>query len=43
NTADVLARREFKYTWIVKVTPFSEKIILDFVNIGQTVEVTEFL
>jgi len=43
NTDDVLARREFRFTWGIKVTPFSETIIFDFVNVGQQVEVNEII
>ena len=43
NTDSVLARREFVFTWGVKVTPFSEKIIFNFVNVQQTVSVEEVI
>ncbi len=43
NTDSVLARREFVFTWGVKVTPFSEKIVFNFVNVGQTIKVEEVI
>ena len=43
NTDDVLARREFVFTWGVRVTPFSEKIILNFVYGPQGVDVEELI
>lgn len=42
NTPEALARREFVLTIVVQVTPFSERLILNFANIGQTTTVDEF-
>ncbi|HUV85037.1 MAG TPA: hypothetical protein VMV86_04960 [Methanosarcinales archaeon] len=39
NTPSALAQRQFVYTWGIKVTPYSERIILNFVNVGQTTTV----
>jgi len=43
NTDEMLAQRYFVYDVILKVTPYSEQIRFNFVNIGQTVEVSEFV
>ena len=39
NTDEVLSKRQFKLAVVVKVTPTSEKVILDFINVGQTTDV----
>lgn len=43
NDDTALANRQFVYTLALKVTPYSETIIFNFVNVGQTTEVTEVL
>ena len=43
NTDEVLARREFILDVVVQVTPYSERVVLRFTNIGQTVSVQEFV
>jgi len=43
NTAQILADRKFVLTVAVKVTVFSEKITFNFVKVGQTLEVSQFI
>jgi len=43
NDANTLAQRKFILTLGVKVTPFSETVQLEFVNVGQTVSVSEVI
>jgi len=43
NTSDMLAQRKFVFTLGVKVTPFSETIIFNFVNVSQTTTVEEVI
>ena len=43
NTAVTLAARKFVLTVAVKVTPFSETVVFNFVKIGQTSEVSQYI
>lgn len=43
NTDEMLAQRYFVLDLALRVTPFSERIRFNFVNLGQTTTVSEFL
>jgi hypothetical protein len=43
NTTTTMADRKFIYTVGVKVTPYSETITFEFVNVGQTVTLSEVI
>ena len=43
NDATALAARQFVYTVAVKVTPYSETILFEFVNVGQTVSISQYI
>lgn len=43
NDDNALAQRQFVYTLALKVTPYSETIVFNFVHIGQTTEVSEII
>ena len=41
NTPDVLAQRQFVLSVFVRVTPFSERIQLNFIKVGQNITIEE--
>ena len=41
NTPEVLAQRQFVLSVFVKVTPFSERIQLNFIKVGQNITIEE--
>ena len=43
NNANILATRKFVLTVAVKVTPFSETITFNFVHIGQSTSVDQYI
>lgn len=43
NNAPILAARKFVLTVAVKVTPFSERVIFNFVHVGQNVSVEQYV
>lgn len=43
NNDTVRAQRKFVYQIVVKVTPFSEQIEFIFTNVGQNIDVSEFI
>lgn len=43
NDDTALANRQFVYTIALKVTPYSETIVFNFINVGQSTDVTEVL
>ena len=43
NDDNALAQRKFVYTLALKVTPYSETIVFNFTNVGQTTEVSEVI
>jgi hypothetical protein len=43
NTDKMLAQRKFIYTVALKVTPYSEEVVLEFINVGQNTEVSEVI
>lgn len=43
NDDTAMAQRKFVYTLALKVTPYSEEIVLEFINVGQNFEVSEVI
>lgn len=43
NDSIALSQKQFIYTLAVKVTPYSEQIVFEFVNVGQTVSISDYI